>query len=194
MQFCRFLRIRSLDIPGRPDRTNDTNVLPEAIRSSLTELFRDWRHHCPRLDVSKSSSSGSAQCTASRRNAIIAAIRGRFESTKGANCVRLRNMSQIGRSHSLDEAPNSLSDSFVSLLQYWQPSDNSSPVSSDKQHSWLRSWMERHCAGSSALEKGSLAWLTTGMLLSTGISTYRNGFLSSVTLSTAGSIFNNAQT
>lgn len=54
--------------------------------------------------------------------------------------------------------------------------------------------MERHCAGSSALAKGSLAWLATHTLLSPWIPAYRNRLLSSVTLSMAGSIFNNAQT
>jgi len=34
---------------------------PAAMRSSLTELCRLWRHHCPAADVSKSRKSESTE-------------------------------------------------------------------------------------------------------------------------------------
>lgn len=62
---------------------------PAATRSSLTELWRLCRHHCPAMDVSKSRNSGSTECRTSRLKAIIAITLGRFDSRKRASRISL---------------------------------------------------------------------------------------------------------
>src|SRR6478609_3592607 len=99
---------------------------PAAMRSSLTELRRLCRHHCPAGEVSKSRKSGSIECKTKRRRATMAMILGRLVSVKlGSRTSSAKNVVAV------DFAVRSRHDGrslLPPLLQKEQQNDVSSPA------------------------------------------------------------------
>lgn len=75
--------IESSALHTSKQRPRDEGVsYPAAIRSSRTELFKDWRHQWPAADCSRSKRSGSGKCATSLRIAIMATTRDLREPRK----------------------------------------------------------------------------------------------------------------
>ena len=75
--------------------TSTTNIIMysylDAMRSSLTELCNDFKHHCAAAEASTSKNPSSRQCLARFLKATMATIRGLRDDTKLGSWIRQSN-------------------------------------------------------------------------------------------------------
>jgi hypothetical protein len=89
------------------------------MRSSLAELRKDWTHHWPNGDTSRSKKSGISKCTANRRRANIAKTRGLLDSR---NAVDLTSFPNVKTASLLILSSFSLFAYGVVVFGLWIPS------------------------------------------------------------------------